>query len=483
MRFSDKFGMAAGSLFKRKLRTMLTVLGVMIGVAAIVTMMALGEGLQRQSLELIEQYGGLRTVEVREGSNQGSQAATGGGSTTATDLKLSDSTMELIKNIDHVESVYPTLEFQAVIQSGPYKLNLYSGQAVPLEVLRDSGWEFAEGEWPSPGDELSFVFGNLLIQDFEDARGNIVYWNTGKTVDVDFMTSKLFTIFDMEAYSATQNDKENAQGSGTAASNSSADSSTSGTDGGATGSSGDAGGTGKSLPAPKKYIIPTSGVLAGGMDDYNEYSWNVYCDIEALEKLYKKIFKGRVVPGQPSKKNGKPYPELFYSKLSVIVDDIENIEAVQQEIGDLGYQTSSNSEWISQAREQSRSQQAMLGGIGAVSLLVAAIGIANTMMMSIYERTKEIGVMKVIGCGLYDIQQLFLIEAGMIAFCGGITGLGLSCIVCLVINKITETTTAVIPGWMYPVSIVFAIIVSMIAGYMPSKRAMSLSALEAIRTN
>ena len=125
----------------------------------------------------------------------------------------------------------------------------------------------------------------------------------------------------------------------------------------------------------------------------------------------------------------------------------------------------------------------MLGGIGAVSLLVAAIGIANTMMMSIYERTKEIGVMKVIGCGLFDIQQMFLIEAGMIGAFGGVTGLTLSLIVCIIINKVTGTVTAVVPLWMYPASIVFAIIVSMAAGYAPSKRAMSLSALEAIRSS
>jgi ABC-type antimicrobial peptide transport system permease subunit len=105
------------------------------------------------------------------------------------------------------------------------------------------------------------------------------------------------------------------------------------------------------------------------------------------------------------------------------------------------------------------------------------------MMMSIYESTKEIGVMKVIGCGLFDIQQMFLMEAGMIGFGGGITGLSLSFIICIIINKVTAAQTAVIPLWMYFASVVFAIIVSMAAGFAPNKRAMSLSALEAIRNN
>ena len=476
MRFSDKAGMAWNSLLKRKLRTMLTILGVMIGVASIVTMMALAEGLKRQSMEMIEEYGGLRTVEVREGNGQSSQAAGGDASAAASDptkYKLSDSTMEMISTMDHVESVYPTLEFQAVILSGPYHMDLYSGQAVPIEVLHDMNWEFADGEWPKAGDELKFVYGNMVIADFADSRGNIIYWNTGKTVDVDLMESKLFTIFDVEAYNALHSNNKDSKGAEPAAA---------ATNGNAEGGAGDKESSAAPAP-PKKYLVPTAGVLKGSMDDYNQYSWNTYCDLEAMKAMLKKVFKNKPIPGQPVKKNGKPYPELFYSRLNVIVDDIDNVADVQKAIGDLGYQANSNSEWIAQAREQSQSQQAMLGGIGAVSLLVAAIGIANTMMMSIYERTKEIGVMKVLGCGLYDIQQMFLVEAGLIGIGGGITGLALSFIVCIIINKVTAAQTAVIPVWMYFTSVVFAVIVSMLAGYAPSKRAMALSALEAIRSN
>ena len=476
MRLADKVSMAWNSLLKRKLRTLLTVLGVMIGVASIVTMMGLAEGLNRQSMELIEQYGGLRTVEVREGSSQ-SSGNTGGtngtGAPSAVDPtagKLSDETIKTISRMEHVESVYPTLEFQGVIISGAYTMNLYGAQAMPLEVLRDMNWEFAEGEWPEEGDELKFIFGNQVITDFTDSRGNNIYWNTGKPVNIDFMKSKLFTIFDMEAYEAQQAAKKNTETvkEPDAENTESAD--------------GDK--EAASAPAiPKKYSVPTAGVLKGSLDDYSVYAWNTYCDLEALKKTFKKVFKNKPIPGQPVRKNGKPYNELYYSKLSVIVDEMDNVADVQKAIGDLGYQATSNSEWIAEARQQSQSQQAMLGGIGAVSLLVAAIGIANTMMMSIYERTKEIGVMKVIGCGLFDIQQMFLIEAGMIGAFGGVTGLTLSLIVCIIINKVTGTVTAVVPLWMYPASIVFAIIVSMAAGYAPSKRAMSLSALEAIRSS
>ena len=80
------------------------------------------------------------------------------------------------------------------------------------------------------------------------------------------------------------------------------------------------------------------------------------------------------------------------------MDDMEYVPEVQKQIADMGFQVSSQADWMESTKQQSSMIQAVLGGIGAVSLFVAAIGIANTMMMSIYERTKEIGVMKVLGC-------------------------------------------------------------------------------------
>ena len=131
--------------------------------------------------------------------------------------------------------------------------------------------------------------------------------------------------------------------------------------------------------------------------------------------------------------------------------------------------------------------EAVLGGIGAVSLLVAAIGITNTMMMSIYERTKEIGIMKVLGCDMRNIGALFLMEAGCIGFFGGVVGLILSYSLSGMINYFVKNSDmgvesiSYIPFWLAGASLIFAILVGMIAGFFPSKRAMKLSPLAAIR--
>ena len=124
-----------------------------------------------------------------------------------------------------------------------------------------------------------------------------------------------------------------------------------------------------------------------------------------------------------------------------------------------------------------------------MALLVAAIGIANTMMMSIYERTKEIGVMKVIGCSLGNIRQLFLLEAAFIGLIGGIAGNILSLILSAVINLLVSGEALLgvpgnisyIPLWLMLASAGFAVLVGMAAGYFPAVRAMKLSPLAAIR--
>ena len=168
---------------------------------------------------------------------------------------------------------------------------------------------------------------------------------------------------------------------------------------------------------------------------------------------------------------------------------MENVEELAQTIRSLGYDVYTNMEYINGMKKTLGMVQAVLGGIGAVSLLVAAIGIANTMMMAIYERTKEIGVMKVIGCSLKNIRQLFLLEAAFIGFIGGIAGNVLSIVISAVINVLvpgeslwgTEGNISYIPVWLMLASMGFAVLVGMAAGYFPAVRAMKLSPLAAIR--
>lgn len=457
MKFLDLLRMSASNLLRRKLRTVLTVLGVVIGTASIVVMISLGLGLQRSSLAQIERYGGLTTINVYN-YNNGSYAVVGGAAAesdgeTQQVENINDAVLDRMRQIEHVEWVTPVLDVYVIAKKGAYE-GQFSIVGMTEEALRNLNVEAAEGRLPSEDGSLELFYGNTILTDFYNARTNESYWENKNVPDIDLMNDPVFIIFDTDAY------WQNKWG----------------------------GSEGETVPPPKKYIVPACGQMAGGIEEWGTYSDRALAEIGALETQLKKVFKGRAIPGQPTTSGGKPYKEIYYTNVMIHVDSMDNVESVQQAIRDMGYETDSNAEWMQQTQDQMRMIQLVLGGIGAVSLFVAAIGIANTMMMSIYERTKEIGIIKVLGCDLKNIRSMFLMEAGFIGFFGGVAGLILSETISIAINMVVANVDggyyaglSYIPLWLILIALAFAVLVGMMAGFFPALRAMKLSPLAAIR--
>jgi ABC-type antimicrobial peptide transport system permease subunit len=452
MKIWDLLIMSMSNLWKRKLRTVLTVLGVVIGITSIVVMVALGNGLKESMLESYSNYTSMTQINVYGASNYYDS-----GSSSDDEKRLSDSLIEEISQMEHVEAVYPRLQMYVLVKTGKYMsgINLL---AVTNEELASMKIDVGKGELFSSDTELEFFYGNNVITDFYvEKTGSYPYWDKGELADIDLLNDPVFVIFDTDAYWSSQgSDSENT------------------------------------VKQPKKYIINTAGIMAGDVNDWNQYSYYVLCNIDALKTQLKRVFKNGVIPDQPTRKNGKAYNEIFYSRLVVQVDDMENVTELTNCLNEMGYEASSSAEWIQQEMDSMNTIQVVLGAIGAVAMLVAAISITNTMMMSIYERTKEIGVMKVLGCDIRNIQALFLMEAGFIGFIGGVVGLGFSYFLSFVINTLLSSsgvgesmgiTGAIcrIPLWLCPVAVIFAVVVGMVAGFIPSLRAMKLSPLAAIR--
>jgi ABC-type antimicrobial peptide transport system permease subunit len=178
---------------------------------------------------------------------------------------------------------------------------------------------------------------------------------------------------------------------------------------------------------------------------------------------------------------------------------VNNVEGVQDAITELGFQSYSMMQYLLPLKKASETLQMVLGALGAVAMVVSAISIANTMVMSIYERTKEIGIMKVLGCTIKDIRKLFLFEAGMIGLFGGIIGIALGYISSWCINKfgapvfgslmsgnymydMTNTKFSIIPIYLPLISLAISISVGLLSGYFPARRATQISAIEAMKT-
>lgn len=441
MKFLDLLQMSIDNLKRRKVRTALTVLGVLIGTISVVTMVSLGVGLDTYQTKLFAESGSLKAITVRSADMYGN-------TNNKNPNYIKDETIKLLENLEHVEYVSPVLNTSVILKQGNWEASV-SLTGVSRRYLEQI--PLGEGSLPvDTGKSVSYIIGNMIITDFRNIKTNKSYYDTGELPSVDYFNKSLFSILDTEAYYASQ-------------------------------------GAESETPAPKKYLFPVAGVVKGSTEEYNEYAYSIYTDIEALKTQLKKIYKSKAIPGQPTTKKGKPYKYFVYEQAIVYVDDMENVTKVQKTISDMGFQANSNMEWLEQSKGQSRMVQAILGGIGAVSLFVAAIGIANTMMMSIYERTKEIGIMKVLGCDMGKIRDMFLIESGCIGFFGGVVGLILSYMLSMIINHFTKqgmgASLSVIPFVLAFFAIVFSTLIGMLAGFLPAMRAMKLSPLSALRND
>lgn len=504
MKISDILGMSLMNLWRRKMRTVLTVLGVIIGTASIVVMLSLGIGLKETMLAQVGTAGGLTEIMVSSDSDYGTD-----------DLLLSDSTVETFYGIEHVENVEPQMWYSMPVQAGKYENNF---TIVGVSDAYLENIELEEGELPQAGGTLSMIAGNQVITEFMDvATGEWTYYETEELPNVDMLNTPMVGGIEKEESDTadmTENDGSDTGGysdptfAETTEDNSNQEDDDFSEEDDFSISEDDYSSDDFShdiyeddsmsysyfSSSMKRVPIKVTGVTAGNADSYSEYSYSCYTKLDALKDFLKQNYSlNEVIPGQPTDRDGKPYRDLKYSQIIVKVDESNNVEEVLQTIQNMGYRAEANKEWLEEIEKEFMIIEAVLGGIGAVSMLVAAISIANTMTMSIYERTKEIGIMKVLGCGLGNIRSMFLAEAAFIGFLGGLAGIGLSYLLSFVVNRVAPSFVSEsmdlaegaqisqIPPWLVLVAIIFSTIIGMIAGFFPAQRATKLSPLAAIR--
>lgn len=428
----DILALCAGNLFRRKTRTILAVIGVIVGVCAIVVMVSIGVGLNVGFQSQLEGFGNLHTIEVYNyGGGQGKNA-------------LDEQTIKKMKKIPGLTAITPVTTTYLNIGIDKMKADA-SIMGVDPEFMTKINYDVEEGRLLTAADIDSnvLVFGrNVACQFYNPKTQQGADWsNTEPTVDVIAKDIVL---------TADWNYGTNNEGEGEI--------------------------------QYEKFYADGVGLLAGSDD---ESAYRVYMPIKAVEKI---IEANRKAEGNTVSAGKKTYDQAL-----VYVDDIDLVSSVSSTIKeDYGFQTYSLTDMLEELQKTANMIEMVLGGIGAVSLLVAAIGIANTMIMSVYERTREIGVMKVIGASLKDIQKMFLLEAGLIGFGGGVIGVGLSYGISFLINTVFSDLvsgiiggsggqTSVIPIWLSIGALLFATFVGILSGWAPARRAMNLSVLEGLK--
>ena len=204
-----------------------------------------------------------------------------------------------------------------------------------------------------------------------------------------------------------------------------------------------------------------------------------------------------VVPGEKNPVIWVPFLDLRslgitrYSQARVMVAAESDLPRVRKQIEAMGYKTTSVADTVVQIKNLFRTARLILAALGAIALAVASLGMFNTLTISLLERTREVGVMKVMGMKENEVRNLFLTESMLMGFLGGIFGIVLGVIagkmLGIIISLMSFTKS---PGFIdiaslpspFVVAIIFlSLIVGFFTGIYPTRRAAKISALDALR--
>lgn len=185
----------------------------------------------------------------------------------------------------------------------------------------------------------------------------------------------------------------------------------------------------------------------------------------------------------------QPLPRSPYTGLIVVADTLDDVHQVRESIDELGYSTSAPEQLIANVQRYLRVVDIVLGSIGLIALVIAALGITNAMLAQVRERRREIGVLKAIGARDRDVMRVFLLEAVFVGAVGGVAGTALGIATASLVG-------AVVNGYLsqqglegvelaVPISIVLAgiggaTLLALAAGAVPARRAARLPAREAV---
>ena len=462
MKIYDMLSICLRNLWRRKGRTMLTVIGVVIGSCAVIVMISLGLGMNQAMDNMLSSWGDLTAVTIY--NNSGGMYYDGGSGNSQTESPaLNDDALEMLSGIAHVTAIIPKMQVDSqmiTIVSGKndrYKMSWAEVTGVDFSLFDKMGYYTEEGAIPTEHNKDSaIVFGVYAPYNFMDTKkhGQAAYTFRQMLPDGSYSEPFVKPVGESITIAVNNTKKQNEDGSY------------------------QYGGRG--------YEYKLTGAAVLQEDPQWETPNSIFIDIELAKQIISDYNRLNSV------KNAKK-PE--YTQVKLIADDINHVDAVQKEVEELGFHASSMAQMRNEMQGQLGVIQLVLGGLAAISLLVAAISITNTMIMSIYERTREIGIMKVLGCFISNIRVIFLMEAGLIGLLGGIIGTIISYIISAVMNSIGGTgmsemlgiytdgsgQVSIIPIWLVLLALVFSTVIGLISGYYPANRAVKISALEAIK--
>ncbi|MFJ8518433.1 ABC transporter permease [Lysinibacillus xylanilyticus] len=436
MLFKDQLDFVTQHIKKNKLRVFMTVLAATMGCAFLIVLASVGFGLQDSLRNEILSNEKVTKIQVF-GNEQ-----------------FTEDQIHEIKGIEHVETVLETITVNASAHSffegRDTQSNLYVASMHEFEQVNG---KLAEGEYPTKPNEIvvGYHFAQTLVNDADrkiieekskKAEAEGTYYNGSEEGYKDSLIGKEIELSLMPRIDGAEETEK------------------------------------------MKYTIV-------GVMKKPSYDWmidnSVYMDTEQKPMLATNLAATGKVKED----------DMFNSEFNIFADSMENVKSILDKLKDKGYSVYSVTEQLDKMNVFFLVLKIGLIFVGTIAVLIASIGIFNTMTMAVTERTREIGVLKAIGASPKLIQRLFLMESTFIGIIGTLIAVAISYVISFVANAAlplilkaatgedafgsNEITFSLIPWQLVLIASAISIGVAMISGYRPARKATKIDVIQALR--
>ena len=396
----DLFKMAIRSLISHKLRTFLTALGIIIGVASVISMISIGEGARQQTLSTISKFG-TNIITIKPGNKKSRHVSTGKVDT----LMLKDATF-IEQNVPLITGVAAQVYRSAQLKFGNKNTNT-TVRGTGKNYRRIANFEMQKGRYFNQQEinvaKRVCILGATVVKNlFAEANP------LGETIKVD---GKNFMVI--------------------------------------------------GITEPK------------GALSWFDPDDQIFIPVTTAQKRVFGMNHIQSIDVQASK----------IEDLEVIKEDITQVLRIRHNIAEgkeNDFYVQNSSQWLNSWGDAAKTFTYLLGGIAAISLMVGGIGIMNIMLVSVTERTREIGIRKAIGAKKKEILEQFLIESVLISFLGGGAGVLLGMGISEIVSNIGEWETIVSTKSIL-LAFGFSVGIGIFFGFYPANKAANMNPIEALR--
>ncbi len=484
MTFRDLIATATGNLWRMKLRSVLTFSGIVIAIAAFVAMLSFGAGMQLNIAEQFEKLGLLSVIQVYPKNAQETDSSAV--------AELNNAALEYIEKIPGVEIVYPFESLDLVIKLGDSETTV-SAQALPSKAVETKLFsDLAAGElFTADSSRKVLISEDILAKLGIESADSIL----DKSVIISIKVAKIDSgvVSMLRPLSDIIQTRRKEMQSDTIRFVEYAQNAIREELGGALNRFID--GFMKNRET-KAETLSVCGVFNSRRNGRLRLK-DIILPVATARDFSSSGFTGNPTEILAELQTGNLFvansnsPIKDYSQATVMMEQNALYEPIRDSIEAAGFRTFSFAEQFKEIRQFFRYFNLALGLIGIIALMTASLGIINTMIMSITERRREIGIWMSLGADMNDIRRLFLVESGLIGLIGAIGGVIFGYIISRVGSLVAKTFMENegvppmeifhIPIWLVLTALLFGVLVSLLAGFYPANRAAKIDPVVSLR--